>query len=86
MIYFDKFMAAVRGIPAHHVTKALNRQMSGIDWSRCSKGLMAQEYENAHTKEERAYKPEMKRIDLGLLNKQATARMNGEYNWYEVQA
>lgn len=83
--HYDRFMAALLGIPANHVTKALNLQMSGIDWSRTSKKAMAQEYENAHTKPERAYKPEMKRINLVLLKKRALARMDGDYNWQEMK-
>lgn len=39
-----KFLYYVRGIPGHCVTAALTEMTPGINWSKCSKTLMAEQY------------------------------------------
>lgn len=41
------FLAAVKGIPANFVTRALREFTTGIDWVRCSKARMAEAYADA---------------------------------------
>lgn len=38
------FLAAVKGIEARHVSRALNMMTPGHDWRDCSKTLMAENY------------------------------------------
>lgn len=70
------FMAAVRGIPNHHVTKALNTLTPGTDWRNSTKNSMSGAYAGS-------YGPNSgyTRIDLELLRLRALARMNGDRNW-----
>lgn len=42
--YLAEFMARTRGVPAWTVAKALSRLTPGIDWRRCSRGRMADEW------------------------------------------
>lgn len=43
------FMAAVKGIPVHFVTKALRDFTTGTDWTRCPKTYIARCYADAKT-------------------------------------
>lgn len=74
------FMAAVRGIPAHHVTKALNCFTWGVDWSKCSKRHMAEEYELAHVPNGRG-RASLRTLDLNHLARMAKARQQGDPYW-----
>jgi hypothetical protein len=77
-----EFLAAVRGIPAHHVTKALNTYTPGINWARCTKQLMAEQIDYAlHGKYGHKI---LLTIDLQQLARRARARMHAETRWQEV--
>ena len=74
------FMAAVRGIPTHHVTKALSALTPGINWMKCSKTHMAESYANALRSERPVY-PSLKRVDVHMLARMANARAKKQRNW-----
>lgn len=71
-----QFMAAVRGIPTHHVTQAL-RHMTRIDWSGCSKSDMADDMDGS-------IYPVCSRVDIHQLSRMALARAQGNVNWRDA--
>jgi len=74
----EQFLAAVRGIPNHHVTKALGSLTPGTDWAGCSKSHMARALDDA---ERGNYRPRLATIDLALLARRARARADGDQYW-----
>lgn len=60
------FMAATKGVDAHTVARALSKLTPGLNWRRCSRGHMAQEY--ARAGEERAYSA-VKALNLEKLQR-----------------
>jgi len=79
------FLAAVRGIPTHHVAKALCTFTSGIDWTGSSKQRLAERFDDAFTRSNSSY-PALARVDLGKLAKLARARAEGFDYWYDEAA
>lgn len=77
------FMAAVRGIPTHHVTKALSSMTPGINWTRCSKKSMADAYATSND----SAKPrwlghyQLRNLDLERLARRAKARAERDPDW-----
>lgn len=67
----EDFMAAMRGLPGHHVTAALNTYHRGVNWTKCSKGHIAECYENAAMLGERAPFRWLAFVDLQELAKKA---------------
>ena len=77
------FMAALRGIPVHHVTAALTSLTPGINWMRCSKTHMAECYDNACTSPRPVY-PRLANISLDQLARRARARAARDRNWSDL--
>jgi hypothetical protein len=70
----DAFMAAVRGIPTHHVTRALNSLTPGIDWRGTTKGRMAEAYGDANTPGTRYSYYQLRGLNLAVLRLRALQR------------
>lgn len=69
-----RFMAAVRGIPAHHVTKAMTALTPGVNWMYCSKRHIAENLDDS-------IYPACARVDIERLARMARARANHEHHW-----
>lgn len=75
------FLDVMRGIPAHHVTKALMTMTPGIDFRGCSKALMADCYVRSNTQGRSPYHASMCGLDLEKVRRRALARMSGDREW-----
>lgn len=76
------FMAALRGVPAHHVTAALHTLTWDVNWNGCSKGHIADEWSAAHDPHGRnLHHPALSRVKLATLAARARARAAGLPDW-----
>lgn len=73
-----RFMSLVRGVPAHHVTKAMTALTPGVDWMYCSKRHIAENLDDS-------IYPVCKRIDIERLARMARARANKDANWWSIK-
>ncbi len=82
----EVFLAAVRGIPNHHLTQALNQLTPGTDWRGSSRALMADSYENSNHDDpivrSRGHN-RMRNLDLETLAMLARARADGYALWFD---
>jgi hypothetical protein len=82
----EAFLAAVRGIPNHHLTQALNQLTPGIDWRGSSRARMAESYDNSNNDDplvrSRGHN-RMKSLDLETLAMLARARADGYALWFD---
>lgn len=72
-----KFMDAVRGIEARHVTQVLSVMTLGINWNGCSKSHMAEAYGEAMVNGRSSMYPGLRGVDLLKLAVMAQARKDG---------
>lgn len=76
----QKFMDAVKGIQAHHLSKALGTFTPGIDWAQSPKGHMADQWAKAVvTQNDRG--DGLLSVDLETLVRRANSRARGEQGW-----
>lgn len=73
----NEFLAAVRGIPTHHVALTLNEFTFGLRWGGCSKKYMAKEFDRQSHKA-------LQRIELAHLAVMARARADGFDRWWDL--
>lgn len=73
----NEFLAAVRGIPTHHVAMALNEFTFGLTWAKCSKKYMAKEFDRLSHKN-------LQRVELAHLAVMARARADGFSHWWDL--
>jgi hypothetical protein len=87
-----RFLAAVRGIEAHHVAAALDSMLSTLplcsrkQWRSNSKGAMACEYGSAMEQPAGAseHGQHLRRLDLETLAQRARARAEGRAGWANI--
>lgn len=84
------FLAALRGIPGHHVIAAMNVATVGVEWRHCSKDQIAKAY--ATVKNGRSFSLSrtadegMSRLDLEALRRAANERSLGNPQWHTFYA
>ena len=78
--YVLEFMAAVKGVPGHHVAAALRVMTPGVDWTGCSKSHMASDYASARRGRVTVSKY-LATIALSALRAKAIARGDGRPDW-----
>ncbi len=79
----DEFMAAMRGIPGHHIAQVLTAMTPAVHFSSSyPKSRMATTYENAndHRWTDSASRS-LRALDLEVVSRRARARMAGDRNW-----
>lgn len=42
----EQFLLAFRGVPAHRLTRALNKLTPGVNWAGCTKNMLALDWGN----------------------------------------
>lgn len=78
-LHRQKFMTATKGVPAHHLSKALGTFTPGIEWAQSPKGHMADQWAKAVvTQDDREGLPN---VDLEVLVRRANSRARGEQSW-----
>jgi hypothetical protein len=80
------FLAAVRGIPAHHVAAVMTHMIPGVIYSStCTKQTLARSYENAsNPRWTDSASCAIRRLDLDTVARRAKARMAGERGWFDA--
>jgi hypothetical protein len=80
--HFDAFMAAVRGVPAHHVAMALaEQQWTSASWASCGKGFMAYHYAQQKSAGTSSLGTGLRAVDVDKLGRQARARAALQIGW-----